>query len=140
MPPTEVVPSEKERQRRPQVFPLLAKAKREAYESAHEGTDIEILPFNVRSTDAALIRLTKNGLSYYSYNLWRRITMVGVLRRRVNLDELREVYLFMLKLTDDCITILSKAVRCDLQLIIISRGRKLLGKLPGIFARSSPKM
>src|SRR3954452_23991674 len=136
----EVIKGEEQRQRRFQVLPLLREGIRQARESPHLHSDSEVLTLNYRGTDSARVGVAKDDFRFcIHHNGWRVAAFVAF-GSRIDFDELREVNVFMLKLTNERIAILREAISGHLKAIVISRGRELLGKLERVLAGAPSKM
>lgn len=115
----EVKEGEEQSESRFQVLPLLAESVRQARESSHLHSDREVLTLNNRSTDSFGVRVAVYDRSLYVHHNGWRVASFAVTRGSINFSELREINVLMLKSAHDSITVGSKAVRGDLEAILI---------------------
>ena len=87
----EVVPSEVQAVRGPQVFPLLTERIRQAREAAHTHADRQVRALDVRGTDLRWIGIAHDWDSLRVRDIGRAVPALAFRVLRIYLDELREV-------------------------------------------------
>jgi hypothetical protein len=85
------VPGEVEAGRGPVVLPLLAEAVRESRQAAHAHPHRQVLPFHA-TCRSSICRDRSGWVCNRLHNVWWRIALFAFPRRRLDLDDLREVH------------------------------------------------
>jgi AcrR family transcriptional regulator len=86
----EIVKSEMKAERGPQVLPLLAKAVRQACQSAHLHSHCEILAFHDGCANASRVWIPEDWDSLRRNHFGRRVAAFAFGRGAIDLDQLRE--------------------------------------------------
>lgn len=136
---TEVIPSEMQGNRSLEVRPLCREGVRQPREAANRHPHGQVLPFNMRRTNPALVRVSNEGCWDSTYNVSRGVPGLTIAGRGIDLDQLRVINPVDESVIN-CGGIGGKAVRRQLKAVRSSGLAKFLNEGFGGFSVPPSKM